>query len=222
MRLSHVPSRVCSRLTAVPKRPSAFVEFAAAADPSDDEGYEALHFVVDVADLSAASLSRAVSEWTAALGREKAASLLRDPALADQDPWFGFGVRCGKKLMGEASVMQALGDEDPAPVVAFVRALIAFNEKHQEQLEGPLYTHEELETGSGAVKWLLLRDLRHLDLYIEFLVLDLDHTVAQVDTLFALAKRYTPAELAPLTRWAAEQHAQLLNDWLKDDRAWKP
>ena len=205
----------------MPGTSSAFASFTAAGTTSD-EGFEALHFVVDVPDVTPASLSRAVQAWTDALGRKGAKSLLADPELRDSDPWFGFGVRCGETLLGEASLMEKLEGADPAPVESFVRAVIAFNKKHADDLEGPLFTHEELETGSDAVKWLVLRDLRQLDLYLDFLAtLDLDHTVAQVDTVFALAKRYTPAQLAPLARWVKKHSAQLLDDWLSDDRAWK-
>lgn len=203
------------------RRPSELVSFPASAATSE-EGYEAHHFVVDVPDLSPTSLSRAVRDWAAALGRNGTDSLLRAPELQDREPWFGFGVRCGTKLLDEATVVEQLGEADPAPVEAFVRAVIAFNEEHHAELAGALATHEELETGSGAAKWLLLRDLRYLDLYIDFIAtLDLDHTVAQVDTILALANRYTPAQVGPLKRWAEEHDARLLNDWLEDDRAWK-
>lgn len=85
-----------------------------------------------------------------------------------------------------------------------------------------MITHEEFETGSAAAQWLVERDLAQLALYIEFLeTLDLDHTVAQVDVVLALARRYTSEQLRPLTEWAEAHHAQLLTDWLRDDRAWK-
>ena len=200
-------------------KPSSFVSFPAAAD-SSEEGYDAWHYVADVPDLSSTSLRKAIDEWAAALTAGEVESRLQDPAL-DGDPWFGFGVRRDDEFLSEADVMNRL-DDGESSVEAFVRAVVAFNRRHESELEGPLYTHEELETGSGSIKWLLLRDLRYLDLYIEFLgTLDLDHTVAQVETVFALARRYAAEQVSSLTKWSQENHAQRLDDWLANDRAWK-
>jgi hypothetical protein len=52
-------------------------------------------------------------------------------------------------------------------------------------------------------------------LYIAFLeTLDLDHTVAQIDVVHALVKRYKRDALRALVKWVETHDAQLLADAL--------
>lgn len=199
-----------------PKKPDFTLKRAKTA------GFEPLLVLVDVKDTSPGELLRAIDVWTSVLKLTGAKAVLRDEQLEDSDPWFGFGARLSRKVLGERAVFDALGSARTAPAESFVRALIAFNKKNADHLEGGLATHEELETGSAAVEWLVRRDLKHLKLYLKFLgTLDLEHTVEQVNVVLRLAKAYSARQLAPLVEWAAENDAQLLNDWLENERAWK-
>lgn len=184
---------------------------------------EALLLVTPVEGRTPQSLAEGIAAWADALQHEGAA-LLAAPEVAAGDPWFGFGVSIGETILGEGEVLRALGDDErAAPAVEkFVRALVAFNRAHRDALAGGLFTHDELETGSHAIEWLVTRNLAHLELYLEFLgSLDLEHTLEQVDVVLRLAKTYSPTQLRPLIAWADEHDAQLLNDWLAGERAWK-
>ncbi|MFP2901022.1 hypothetical protein [Corallococcus sp. 4LFB] len=199
-----------------PKKPDVTLERVKAA------GFEPLLVLVDVKDTSTEELLRAIDVWTSVLKLTGAKAILRDEQFEDSDPWFGFGVRLSSKVLDERAVFAALGSARTAPAEAFVRALIAFNKKHADDLEGGLATHEESETGSAAVEWLVCRDLKHLTLYLKFLeTLDLGHTVEQVDVVLRLARVYSARQLAPLVKWAAENDAELLHVWLDNERAWK-
>ncbi|MBZ4423309.1 hypothetical protein [Myxococcus sp. RHSTA-1-4] len=185
--------------------------------------FEPLLVLVGVKDTSPGELTRAIDVWTSVLKLTGKQSVLRDEQLEDSDPWFGVGVRTAAgEVLDERGVFDALGRAETAPTEAFVRALIAFNRENTDALEGGLATHEELETGSAAVEWLVRQDLGQLELYLKFLEsIDLEHTVEQVSVVLRLAEVYSAKQLAPLVKWAEENDASLLNDWLADERAWK-
>lgn len=78
-----------------------------------------------------------------------------------------------------------------------------------------LATHEEIETGCAAARWLTLQDAAYLPLYIEYLgSLDLDHTVEQPAVLQALLERHGRDQLAPLLAFVKKRGGQVLGDWL--------
>jgi len=189
----------------------------------DQDAFEPYLVLIDVADTKAPELERAVREWSAILQLTGVEAVLERDEFEASDPWFGFGIRVGKKeVLGESAVV-ALLEEPSGPVVAaFIETLIAFNEKNKRTLDGGLVTHEEYETGSGAIEWLVKHDLTHLPLYLEYLAtLDLEHTLEQVNVVLRLSKVYSAKQLEPLIAWAAREKAELLNDWLANERAWK-
>lgn len=188
----------------------------------EQDSFEPWLVVVDAGQGSAAELERAVGEWVKVLALTGEQAVLKHEALEDSDPWFGFAARVNGEVWGEGEVCAKLAPGAAATVEKFVNALISFNKQHTRVLEGGLYTHEEMETGSAAIEWLVTTDLKYLPLYLAYLhTLDLDHTVEQVSVVLRLSKVYSAQQLTPLIAWAAEHKAQLLNDWLAKERAWK-
>ncbi|MBM9500834.1 hypothetical protein JWG44_11300 [Leptospira sp. 201903071] len=185
-----------------------------------EAGFTGHLVLVPLKDLTSVSIRNAIDTWTRIL-KNAEDLVLSDPIFEDSDPWFGFGVRIDDHTFDE----QALFSEIPASdslieisVSEYLETLIEFNEENND--EG-LSTHEELETGTYAMLWLLQKNLKYLPLYIRYLnSLDLDHTVAQLDVLFQLARQYSPVELEPLKEFAKKKDAQILNDWLDTNRAW--
>ncbi|MBM9579536.1 hypothetical protein JWG45_20535 [Leptospira sp. 201903070] len=177
--------------------------------------------LVPIEDLSPASIRNAIDTWRRIL-KNAEDLVLSDPIFEDSDPWFGFGVTIEDQTFDEQALFSEIRTFDPLieiSVSEYIEALIEFNEENDD--EG-LSTHEELETGTYAILWLLQKNLKYLSLYLRYLnSLDLDHTVAQLDVLFQLAKQYSPLELEPLKEFAKKKDAQILNDWLDADRAWK-
>ncbi|XXF80727.1 hypothetical protein P2318_13515 [Myxococcaceae bacterium GXIMD 01537] len=187
-----------------------------------DDPFNPLLLLVETRDTSPGELTRAILVWTSALRSTGKKSVLHARELLERDPWFGFGVRASDTVLNEWEVTERLAPPHVAPVEDFVRALIAFNRENADALEGGLATHEELESGSASVEWLVRQDLRHLGLYLEFLAsVDLEHTLEQVNVVLRLARVYSPRQLAPLVAWCEEHDAALLNDWLAGERAWK-
>ncbi|AOP35571.1 hypothetical protein A0128_18025 [Leptospira tipperaryensis] len=185
-----------------------------------EAGFTGHLVLVPLKDLTPFSISEAVVTWTRIL-KNAEDFVFSDPIFEDSDPWFGFGVTIEDRVLDEQGLFsQILGSDSliETSVSEYIEALIQFNEENDD--EG-LATHEELETGTYAILWLLQRSLKYLPLYIRYLnSLDLDHTVAQLDVLFQLAKQYSPAELGSLKKFAKEKDAQLLNDWLEANRVW--
>jgi len=189
----------------------------------DQDAFEPYLVLIDVADTKAPELERAVRTWSAILQLTGVEAVLERDEFEASDPWFGFGIRVGKKeVLGESAVV-ALLEEPSGPVVAaFIETLISFNQKNMRTLEGGHVTHEEYETGSGAIAWLVKQDLRHLPLYLEYLAtLDLEHTLELVNVVLRLSKVYAAKQREPLIACAATAKAELLNDWLANERAWK-
>lgn len=185
-----------------------------------EAGFTGHLVLVAVEDLTSLSVRDAVDSWTRIL-KNADDLVFSDPIFEDSDPWFGFGVTMEDRILDEEALFSKIPNSDfliETSVSEYIEALIHFNEENND--EG-LATHEELETGTYAVLWLLKKNLKYLPLYIRYLnSLDLDHTVAQLDVLFQLAKRYSPIELEPLKKFAKNKDAQLLNDWLESDRVW--
>jgi len=191
----------------------------------EQDAIEPYLVLIDVADTNAPELERAVRAWSAILQLTGEEAVLERDEFKASDPWFGFGVRVGNKeveVLGESAVVAFLEEPSVPVVAAFIETLISFNKKNKRTLEGGLVTHEEYETGSGAIEWLLKQDLKHLPLYLAYLAtLDLEHTLEQVNVVLRLSKVYSANQLEPLIAWAAREKAQLLNDWLANERAWK-
>lgn len=186
-----------------------------------DGRFERRLVVVEVKSLTAVELRRAIKVWAQVLPTART-TVLKHQAFEGSDPWFGFGVKHRGKVFDEQQTLAKVKDARVAATLeAFVEALIAFNRRHRSLLEGGLATHEELETGTFAVEWLVRHRLAWLPLYLRFLkTLDLEHTVEQVNLVLRLARQYRPEQLRPLAAWCLKHQAARLSDWLVDDRAW--
>ncbi len=185
--------------------------------PSNDI-YEPIAVLVPVSDTSASSLCRAIQKWSELLANAQRL-IISDKIFENSDEWFGFGVELHGSAIGEQSVFEHAPNDQALEkaIVGFVEVLIAYNHTAEEALA----THEEMDTGTYALRWLLLADLRHMPLYLRYLdSIDLDHSVSQLDVVFALAKKYTPAEVEPVIAYARQHGVQILNDWLNNERAW--
>ncbi|RHX92415.1 hypothetical protein [Leptospira stimsonii] len=196
-------------------------EFSIRIVEMDPEAGFAGHLVlVPLENLAPLSVRDAIDTWTRIL-KNADDLVFSDPIFEDSDPWFGFGVILEDQTLDEQALFSRIPSSDPLieiSVSEYIEALIQFNEENGDD---GLATHEELETGTYGILWLLKKNLKYLSLYIQYLnSLDLDHTVAQVDVLFQLAKLYSPIELAPLKDFAKKKDAQLLNDWLESNRVW--
>jgi hypothetical protein len=170
--------------------------------------------------LSTFHLKRAISQWGEILSTHSQ-KITSDEIFKTRDPWFGFGVDTYPKILTERETLTQITEPQllESTVVNFIETIIAYNKPQEDQI---LYTHEELETGTDSILWLLKRNIDFLNLYIRFLKsIDLEHTVAQVDTIFALSKIYTPQQVKPLLDFTRSTSASILNIWLENDRAWK-
>ncbi|XDD50018.1 hypothetical protein AB3N59_16890 [Leptospira sp. WS92.C1] len=190
-------------------------------DMNLSENFSGVLAVVPVEDLTSPKLCEVVDRWTEIL--ENAEELVFSNSIfEDSEPWFGFGASVGNHILDEQSLFSSAETWDSSfenATIKYIKTLTRYNTINNN---GGLITHEEMETGTFAVLWLLQKDLKYLSLYLEYLnSLDLDLTVAQLDVLFSLAKQYSPLQLAPLKRFAMEKDAQLLNDWLVADRMWQ-
>ncbi|CAN5377202.1 hypothetical protein BH09MYX1_BH09MYX1_03970 [soil metagenome] len=157
----------------------------------EQDAFEPYLVLIDVADTTAPELERAVRAWSTVLQLTGKEAVLERDELEASDPWFGFGVRVGKKeVLGESAVVAFLEESSVPVVAAFIETLISFNKKNERALEGGLVTHEEYETGSGAIEWMVKQDLKHLPLYLEYrATLDLEHTLEQVNVVLRLSKK---------------------------------
>lgn len=182
----------------------------------EEVGFTAHLVTVPIEKLDSKEIGNAIVSWTEIL-KDAEESVLSDSIFEDSDPWFGFGITIGERILTEEDVFSEVSKDDSEiekVVIDFINELIRYNKNDGEGL----VTHEELETGTYATLWLLEKNLKHLDLYIQYLSsLDLDHMVAQLDTLFKLRKMYSPAELEPLKKFSKENYVQQFNHWFEND-----
>ncbi|UOG49093.1 hypothetical protein [Leptospira noguchii] len=185
------------------------------------EGLTGILVLVPVKDLSTSSLSKVLQDWVEIL-KDAKELILSDQIFENSDPWFGFGIFLNDDILFEQDIFFKIPKEEnekfKTATIEYVNAIIRYNKDDGEGL----LTHEELETGTYAILWLLEKDLQFLSLYLEYLSsLDLDHMAAQLDVLFRLTKLYSPSDLEPLKNFAKENYVQQFDNWLEDDRAWK-
>ncbi|AXR67799.1 hypothetical protein [Leptospira mayottensis] len=199
------------------------IKFSIKTVEMDEEvGFTGNLVLIPVEDLTSPTLCKAVDTWTEIL-KHAEDLVLSDPIFEESDPWFGFGVSLKGKIFYEKDLFSELESLDPVLETSLVRYMETLIRYNLEETEGEgLATHEELETGTFTILRLLQKNLAYLPLYLRYLAsLDLDHTVAQLDVLFSLAKQYSSSQLEPLKKFAKDTNVQLLNDWLEDDRVWK-
>ncbi|MGJ4752800.1 hypothetical protein [Leptospira kmetyi] len=186
----------------------------------EEVGFTAHLVLVPISESNSKEIKEAIVSWTKIL-KDAEESVLSDPVFEESDPWFGFGVTIGDRVLTEQEIFSEISKEDEgieAAAIDFIKELIRYNKNDGEGL----VTHEELETGTYAMLWLLEKSLKHLDLYLKYLgSLDLDHMVAQLDVLFRIVKLYSAAELEPLKKFSEENYVQQFNNWFENDRAWK-
>ncbi|PJZ58537.1 hypothetical protein [Leptospira barantonii] len=186
----------------------------------EEVGFTAHLVVVPVSEFNPKEIGKAILSWTKIL-EDAEESVLSDPIFEKSDPWFGFGVTIEDQILNEQDIFSKIPKDDEeiqAASIGFIKELIRYNKDDGEGL----VTHEELETGTYTMLWLLEKNLKHLDLYIQYLSsLDLDHMVAQSDVLFKLTKLYSPAELESLKKFSKENYVQQFNHWFENDRAWE-
>ncbi|MCG6169485.1 hypothetical protein [Leptospira sanjuanensis] len=178
--------------------------------------------LIPVENLTSAALVRAVDAWTEIL-KNAENLVLSNPIFEESDPWFGFGVSVGGRVLSEQDLFSEIESLDPVFETSLVRYMEALIRYNQEKTNGEgLPTHEELETGTFTILRLLQKNLGYLPLYMRYLSsLDLDHTVSQLDVLFSLAKQYSSSQLEPLRKFSETNYFQQFNDWFENDRAWE-
>jgi hypothetical protein len=173
---------------------------------------------------STVEIIRAIQSWSTLLNDlEAMEQIVSDQVFEHRDPWFSFGILVDEKVIDEETLFKSLVSKPEQLVKAveeFILTLIQYNKK---ELDGEgLCIHEECETGSFAILWLVLHDISFLKLYINFLEsIDLDHTVFQTVVLRILAKKYKPEEMLALKQFVKTNNIQLLMDWTENDRAWQ-
>jgi hypothetical protein len=153
-------------------------------------------------DNSPDELVAAIKQWRDLLCNSKGMKNLLSYQVFEKTRWFGFGIKIGNTIYSEQNIFSETKASDELTKVTsdFIQHLTNYN-KTNLPLEG-LYTHEELETGTYAVRWLLLNELKYQTLYIKYLdSIDLDHTVEQHTTISLLYKKYGPDNIRPLTNF---------------------
>ncbi|TGK30010.1 hypothetical protein EHQ05_03335 [Leptospira yasudae] len=198
-------------------------KFAIRTVEMDEEvGFTGNLVLIPVENLTSAALVKAVDAWTEIL-KNAENLVLSNPIFEESDPWFGFGVSVEGRVLSERDLFSEIESLDPVLETSLVRYMDTLIRYNQDKTNGEgLPTHEELETGTFTILRLLQKNLSYLPLYLRYLgSLDLEHTVAQLDVLFSLAKQYSSSQLAPLKKFAKDSNAETLQHWLENDRAWK-
>ncbi|TGL80152.1 hypothetical protein [Leptospira yasudae] len=198
-------------------------KFAIKTVEMDEEvGFTGNLVLIPVENLTSAALVKAVDAWTEIL-KNAENLVLSNPIFEESDPWFGFGVSVQGRVLSERDLFSEIESLDPVLETSLVRYMDALIRYNQEETNGEgLPTHEELETGTFTILRLLQKNLSYLPLYLRYLgSLDLEHTVAQLDVLFSLAKQYSSSQLAPLKKFAKDFNVETLQHWLENDRAWE-
>ncbi|RHX81264.1 hypothetical protein DLM76_04355 [Leptospira yasudae] len=199
------------------------LKFAIKTVEMDEEvGFTGNLVLIPVENLTSAALVKAVDAWTEIL-KNAENLVLSNPIFEESDPWFGFGVSVEGRVLSERDLFSEIESLDPVLETSLVRYMDTLIRYNQDKTNGEgLPTHEELETGTFTILRLLQKNLSYLPLYLRYLgSLDLEHTVAQLDVLFSLAKQYSSSQLAPLKKFAKDSNAETLQHWLENDRAWK-
>ncbi|MBW0432886.1 hypothetical protein HGB47_04580 [Leptospira yasudae] len=197
-------------------------KFAIKTVEMDEEvGFTGNLVLIPVENLTSAAIVKAVDAWTEIL-KNAENLVLSNPIFEESDPWFGFGVSVEGRVLSERDLFSEIESLDPVLETSLVRYMDTLIRYNQDKTNGEgLPTHEELETGTFTILRLLQKNLSYLPLYLRYLgSLDLEHTVAQLDVLFSLAKQYSSSQLAPLKKFAKDSNAETLQHWLENDRAW--
>ncbi|TGN01135.1 hypothetical protein [Leptospira yasudae] len=198
-------------------------KFAIKTVEMDEEvGFTGNLVLIPVENLTSAAIVKAVDAWTEIL-KNAENLVLSNPIFEESDPWFGFGVSVEGRVLSERDLFSEIESLDPVLETSLVRYMDTLIRYNQDKTDGEgLPTHEELETGTFTILRLLQKNLSYLPLYLRYLgSLDLEHTVAQLDVLFSLAKQYSSSQLAPLKKFAKDFNVETLQHWLENDRAWE-
>jgi hypothetical protein len=172
--------------------------------------------IIEIKSQSPENLLQVVKDWSTLI-KSHSDEIINHHTINKRQIWFGLGYRDSDNLFSEEELFDKLSYSMPKAkeeVVNLVQSIIKLN----TTLHDGFYTDEDLETGTYAIRWLVLNDLKCQTLYIEYLSsIDLDHTVEQLRTVQLLKEKYGLKKLKPLDDFAEEAESESLLNYLNDD-----